>query len=61
MHYLGKKQLNSLMTFLDNKGGNVKDGITGTKGDVAVRTVKAKRDADEAGQRAICFVVYFQK
>ena len=37
------------MTFLDNKGGNVKDGLGVGRGDGAVRTVKAKREADEAG------------
>ncbi|EMD41588.1 hypothetical protein CERSUDRAFT_110164 [Gelatoporia subvermispora B] len=40
----GKRQLNQLKTFLD-KGGNLKDG---GKSDNALRTVKAKREADEA-------------
>lgn len=43
------------MTFLDNKGGNVKEGLAGVRSDVAVRTVKAKRDADEAGQLPFVF------
>ena len=42
---VGKKQLNQLMTFLD-KGGNIKE--TGRSND-ALRTVRAKREADEAG------------
>ncbi|KAL5495565.1 hypothetical protein ACEPAI_1028 [Sanghuangporus weigelae] len=44
----GKRQLNQLMTFLDNKGGSLKEGVTGGKGDTAVRSVRAKREADEA-------------
>ncbi|TDL28854.1 hypothetical protein BD410DRAFT_760544 [Rickenella mellea] len=44
----GKKQLNQLMTFLDTKGGTVKDGLGGVRGDAPVRTVRAKRDAEEA-------------
>ncbi|KAF8912956.1 hypothetical protein CPB84DRAFT_1820455 [Gymnopilus junonius] len=39
----GKKQLNQLIGFLD-KGGSVKDG----RENQALRTVRAKRDADEA-------------
>ena len=45
----GKRQLNQLMTFLDNKGGTLKDGVSGSRGDAAIRTVRAKREADEAG------------
>ncbi|KAI5124481.1 hypothetical protein M0805_008363 [Coniferiporia weirii] len=41
----GKRQLNQLMTFLDNKSGT---GASGVKGDLAIRTVRAKREADEA-------------
>ncbi|KAH9836530.1 RhoGAP-domain-containing protein, partial [Rhodofomes roseus] len=41
----GKKQLNQLMTFLD-KGGNMKD-LAG-RSDNALKSVRAKRDADEA-------------
>lgn len=48
----GKRQLNQLMTFLDSKGGNVKEGLGGVRSDAAVRTVKAKREADEAGENA---------
>ncbi|EJD04273.1 uncharacterized protein FOMMEDRAFT_146262 [Fomitiporia mediterranea MF3/22] len=44
----GKRQLNQLMTFLDNKGGSLKEGVSGSKGDMAVRSVRAKREADEA-------------
>lgn len=43
---LGKKQLNQLIGFLD-KGG-LKDGAGGRENQ-ALRTVRAKRDADEAG------------
>lgn len=45
----GKKQLTQLMTFLDNKGGSLKEGVTGGKSDSAIKTVRAKREADEAG------------
>ncbi|KAI0733987.1 RhoGAP-domain-containing protein [Fomitopsis betulina] len=41
----GKKQLNQLITFLD-KGGNMKD-LSG-RSDNALRSVRAKREADEA-------------
>ncbi|KAI0662467.1 RhoGAP-domain-containing protein [Cubamyces menziesii] len=40
----GKKQLNQLMTFLD-KGGNVRDG---GRSDNALRSVRAKREAEDA-------------
>ena len=53
---VGKKQLNQLMTFLDNKGGSIKEGVAGGRGDMAVRTVRAKREADEAGP--FCFRRY---
>ena len=49
----GKKQLNQLMTFLD-KGGNVKDG---GRSDNALRQVRAKREADEAG--VSCFILQY--
>jgi hypothetical protein len=42
----GKKQLNQLIGFLD-KGGSAKDGL-GNRENAALRTVRAKRDADEA-------------
>ncbi|KAF5312338.1 hypothetical protein D9619_002972 [Psilocybe cf. subviscida] len=42
----GKKQLNQLIGFLD-KGGSAKDGL-GNRETSALRTVRAKRDADEA-------------
>ena len=45
MLFAGKRQLNQLMTFLD-KGGNLKDG---SRSDNALRTVRAKREADDAG------------
>ena len=45
--YAGKKQLNQLIGFLD-KGGSGKDGL-GNRENSALRTVRAKRDADEAG------------
>jgi hypothetical protein len=42
----GKKQLSQFMTFLnENKGGTLKDG----RADNALRGVRAKREADEAG------------
>ncbi|EKM49096.1 uncharacterized protein PHACADRAFT_202021 [Phanerochaete carnosa HHB-10118-sp] len=40
----GKRQLNQLITFLD-KSGNAKEG---NRADNALRTVRAKRDADDA-------------
>ena len=43
----GKKQLNQLIGFLD-KGG-VKDGLSGRENQ-ALKTVRAKRDLDEAGR-----------
>ncbi|KAF8167804.1 hypothetical protein B0H34DRAFT_683101 [Crassisporium funariophilum] len=42
----GKKQLNQLIGFLD-KGGSVKDSLGGRENH-ALRTVRAKREADEA-------------
>lgn len=44
----GKKQLNQLIGFLD-KGGSVKDSL-GARENQAVRTVRAKREAEEAGK-----------
>lgn len=44
----GKKQLNQLITFLD-KGGNMKETFANRTGD-ALKTVRAKREADEAGK-----------
>lgn len=44
----GKKQLNQLIVFLDNKGVAVKDGLGG-RDSQAQRTVRAKREAEEAG------------
>ena len=49
-HDTGKKQLNQLMTFLDTKGGSLKDGVGSGKGDTAFKAVRAKREADEAGK-----------
>lgn len=46
---LGKRQLNQLMTFLDNKGAGGSRDFSSGRGDNAVRTVKAKREAEEAG------------
>lgn len=42
----GKRQLNQLMTFLD-KNNTIKDGIGG-RSDAALRSVRAKREADDA-------------
>lgn len=36
------------MGLLD-KGGNMKDSLTGTRENQALKTARAKRDADEAG------------
>jgi len=47
----GKKQLNHLIGFLD-KGGSVKDSL-GARENQAVRTVRAKREAEEAGRSHI--------
>ncbi|KAF5377182.1 hypothetical protein D9615_006332 [Tricholomella constricta] len=43
----GKKQLNQLIGFLD-KGGAVKDSLGGGRENQALRTVRTKREADEA-------------
>lgn len=47
----GKRQINSLMGFLDK--GNVRDGL-GIRSDnnSSLRAVRAKREADEAGSFA---------
>jgi len=45
----GKRQLNQLIGFLD-KGGSVKDSLGGRE-NPALRTVRAKREADEAGAK----------
>lgn len=45
---LGKKQLNQLIGFLD-KGGSGKDSL-GARENQAFRTVRAKREAEEAGR-----------
>ena len=45
---LGKKQLNQLKTFLD-KSGTVKEGLGSSRSDAAVRNVRAKREAEDAG------------
>jgi hypothetical protein len=51
MRHIGKKQLNSLMTFLNDgpKGGTAKEGLGG-RAEGALRGVRARREADEAGQ-----------
>ena len=41
------------MTFLD-KGGNMKDSL-GNRADNALRAVRAKRDADDAGRQGLLF------
>ena len=43
----GKRQLNQLITFLDKN--NVKDSL-GSRADSALRVVRARRDADDAGK-----------
>jgi len=47
IHVSANKQLNHLIGFLD-KGGAIKDGLGSREGQ-ALRTIRAKRDADEAG------------
>jgi hypothetical protein len=44
----GKGKLNQLITFLD-KTGNVKDGLGGRSDGSALRAVRSKREAEEAG------------
>lgn len=47
---LGKRQLNSLMTLLDKGGGSVQERLAGGKENNALRSVRAKRELDEAGR-----------
>jgi hypothetical protein len=56
MQPAGKKQLNQLIGFLD-KGGSAKDGIGGRENQ-ALRTVRAKRDADDAGKFCVKFRIF---
>ena len=51
---LGKKQLNQLITFLD-KGG-AKEVLGGRPESNALRSVRAKREADEAGASSLCYM-----
>ena len=44
----GKKQLNQLIGFLD-KGGSVKETLAGRSENSALRAVRAKREAEDAG------------
>lgn len=44
----GKKQLNQLITFLDKSG--TKEGLGGRSDSSALRAVRSKREAEEAGQ-----------
>jgi hypothetical protein len=44
----GKKQLNHLRGFLE-KSGSVKESLGGARENHALKTVRAKREADEAG------------
>lgn len=44
--FVGKKQLNQLITLLDKEGG-IRG--SGRNADVALRSVRAKREAEEAG------------
>lgn len=50
---LGKRQLNQLIGFLD-KSGAVKDSLGGRE-NPAIRTVRAKREAEEAGAKHFLF------
>ncbi|KAI0035293.1 hypothetical protein K488DRAFT_76750 [Vararia minispora EC-137] len=45
--YQGKRQLNQLMNLLD-KGNTAKDGMGGRSTESSLKTVRAKREADEA-------------
>lgn len=45
----GKRQLNQLIGFLD-KGGSVKDSLGGGRENQALRNVRTKREAEEAGE-----------
>jgi hypothetical protein len=47
----GKGKLNQLITFLD-KTGNVKDSLGGRSDNSALRAVRSKREAEEAGEYA---------
>lgn len=51
----GKRQLNSLMTFLD-KSGSVKESL-GSRENNALRTVRLKRELDESGKSWTCLCV----
>ena len=51
---LGKRQLNQLIGFLD-KSGSVKDSLGGRE-NPAFRTVRAKREADEAGAKRLMLI-----
>jgi hypothetical protein len=47
----GKGKLNQLITFLD-KTGNVKDSLGGRSDGSALRAVRSKREAEDAGMSA---------
>jgi hypothetical protein len=49
----GKKQFNQLMGLLDK--GATKEVLGGRSGDGALRAVRAKREADEAGDAEVRF------
>lgn len=51
MRPLGKKQLNQLMTFLDK--GSAKEVLRGGSDKDPLRSVRAKREADEAGKETL--------
>jgi hypothetical protein len=53
---LGKKQLNQLITLLDKEGG-----IRGSSrnADLALRSTRAKREAEEAGKSHNTHVFHF--
>lgn len=55
-HLPGKKQFSQLITFLD-KGG-AKEALRGGSDRDPLRSVKAKREADEAGKNSLSFLMH---
>jgi len=51
--YVGRRQLNNLRTLIETKGVT-KEG--GARTEAAMRGLRAKRDADEAGMHGLDFI-----
>jgi hypothetical protein len=51
--YVGRRQLNNLRTLIETKGVT-KEG--GARTEAAMRGLRAKRDADEAGTHSLDFI-----